>query len=252
MGVDARMFLRIKGKANHLSETTVRRLSYEIGTAFDNSFFFTMHPSQGVFNEIRRALEIMTPLADAREAEDYGLDAALVGRVVWSQDGDPIIADTDEQFIKVNLMGRYYGKGYERGNWPKLRACIFWLSTRVPNCEVWYGGDSGGICAANTVNLADLDLHWAINARRPYVRYESKFKSTLPAAGITPPVCQLCEVPMAECGGGREYSFFWCDGCGAKASKHINGTVAWAKLHEDYPSFDGVGNVIHRKDRMAG
>lgn len=255
MGVDAEMLVRIKGKQNQLSESEVRRVSYEIGTAFDNNFFFTMNPRQGVFKETRRALEIMRPLKDAAEAADYGLDSAHAGRVVWSQDGDPIVAAEDEQFIKVNLYGRYYGKGYERGDWPKLRACIFWLSTRIPNCEVWYGGDSSGICAehATPLFMADLDQHWVANARRPYVRYESPHKGMfgrMPKDDIEPPVCELCEVPMAEQGGSRDYSFFWCDGCGAKASKHYKGGFAWAGLHEDYPYFepDGLTAVKRKKD----
>lgn len=255
MGVDAEMFVRLKG-AHRLSEADVRRLSYEIGTAFDTGFFFTMNPQQGLFKETRRALEIMKPIASMEDAEDYGLDKEHVGRVVWSQDGDPIIADADEQFIKANLFGRYYGRGYERGDWPKLRACIFWLSTRIPNCEVWYGGDSSGICAerANGHFLADMDHHWALNARRPYVRYKSDFSGIIPKMpkdSIIPPVCTLCDVPMADQGGSRDYTFFWCDGCGLQASKHCNGTLAWAGLHEDYPSFDASGTVQHRKKNAA-
>ncbi len=256
MGVDAEIFVRIKGKSNWLSDADVRRLSYEIGTAFDTNFFFTMNPRQGVFKETRRALEIMKPIKDASDAEDYGLDADAVGHVVWTQDGDPIVAAEDEQFIKANLYHRYYGKNYERGDWPKLRACIFWLSTRIPNCEVWYGGDSSGMCAEHASGpfLAAMDSHWVFNARRPYVRYESPFKGTfgaMPKDNIVPPVCELCEVPMAECGGSRDYSFFWCDGCGVKASKHHMGTLAWAGLHEDYPNFDADGNPQHRKEHAA-
>lgn len=255
MGVDAEMFVRLKGQ-HRLIESDVRRLSYEIGTAFDTSFFFTMNPSQGVFKEPRRALEIMKPIADEQEAEDYGLEAEHVGRVVWTQDGDPIIADADEQFIKVSLYHRYYGKNYECGDWPNLRACIFWLSTRIPNCEVWYGGDSSGICAAhaNALFLADMDQHWVFNARRPYVRHKSDFTGIfgrMPKDDIVPPVCELCDVPMAEQGGSREYSFFWCDGCGAKASKHANGKLEWAGLHEDFPYFDAAGTAQRRKKDAA-
>lgn len=255
MGVDAEMFVRIKGARNWLSEADVKKLAYEIGTAFDTGFFFTMNPRQGVFKEERRALAIMRPIKDADEAADYGLGEECVGRVVWAQDGDPIIADEDEQFIKVSLYGRYYGKDYERGDWPKLRACIFWLAARIPDAQVWYGGDSSGCCAehANATFLAALDQHWVFNARRPYVRHKSDFSAlfgVLPTDRIEPPVCELCEVPMAKRGGSREYSFFWCDGCGTKASKHVNGTVAWAGLHEDYPRFEN-GEPVHRKKESA-
>lgn len=252
MGVDAEMFVRIKGKENWLSEDDVKRLAYEIGTAFDNQFFFTMNPRQGVFNKKRRALEIMRPLKDVSDAENYGLEADMVGHVVWSQDGEPIVAGDDEQFIKANLYHRYYGEGYERGDWPKLRACIFWLTVRIPAGEVWYGGDSSGICAkyADKSFLDAMDLHWAVHARRPYVRYESSFKPFLHGQ-VPVPICELCEVPMADCGGGGKFTFYWCDGCGQKASAHVNGTVAWAKLHDDYPTFDGNGNPVERRESAA-
>lgn len=251
MGVDAEMFVRISGKQNWLSEDEVKRLSYEIGTGFTSGFFFTMHPSQGVFNKVRYALNIIEPITDP---EDYGLSADAVGKVVWSQDGDPIIASEDEQFINVNLMGRYYGKGYERGDWPSLRACIYWLAVRIPQGEVWYGGDSGGCCAehASVQFLNDMDMHWALHTRRPYVRYESKFKGmfgSMPMDSVDPPICQLCDVPMADCGGSRDFGFYWCDGCGAKASKHHSGTTVFAKLHGDFPTFDAEGTPVHREER---
>jgi hypothetical protein len=253
MGVDAEIFVRLRGNSR-LTDEQVKRLSYEIGTAFDTEFFFTMNPRQGVFKETRRALEIMKPI-QASELEDYGLSKEFAGKVVWTQDGDEIVAGSDEQFIKVNLMGRYYGKGYERGSWPDLRACIFWLSTRLPNGEVWYGGDSGGMCAkhANSEFLAEIDQHWATYARRPYVRYESPFKGAfnMPADKIVAPVCNLCEVPMADCGGSSSYTFYWCDGCGLKASKHANGALEFAGLHENYPSFDSNGRVVRRRKEHA-
>lgn len=251
MGVDAEILVRISGKQNWLSGDEVKRLAYEIGTGFPSDFFFTMHPSQGLFKETRRALEIMKPIEDA---EYHGLDAEHLGKVVWTQDGDPIVAGDDEQFIKVNLYGRYYGPNYERGDWPSLRACIYWLSVRLPQAQVWYGGDSSGMCVqhATTQFLADMDMHWALHTRRPYVRYKNNFKGlfgAMPMDNVEPPICQLCEVPMADGGGSRDYGFFWCDGCGAKASKHHSGTTAYAKLHEDYPTFEVDGTPVHRKEQ---
>jgi len=254
MGVDAEMFIRIRGK-DRLTESQVRRLSYEIGTAFDTDFFFTMNPLQGLFNEERRALEIMQPIP-AEEVEDYGLEPQHAGKVVWAQDGDPIVAEDDEQFIRVNLYGSYYGPGYERGDWPKLRACIFWLSARIPQGRVWYGGDSGGCCVepADATFLAKLDMHWALHARRPYVRYKSDLSAIFgkkPTDSIVPPICNLCTEPMAGCGGSSSYSFFWCDGCGLKASKHISGQTEFAGRHEDYPSINEDGTVVRRKNGAA-
>jgi hypothetical protein len=256
MGVDAEMFVRIKGKQNWLSEDQVKRLSYEIGTAFPTDTFFVMNPRSLSYEgaEVRRALKIMPEIKDADDADYHGADSGHVGKVVWTQDGDPIVADDDEQFIKVNLWGRYYGPDYERGSWPTLRAIIFFLSETIPNGQVWYGGDSSGMCAerADSVFMAKMDRHWVNHARRPYVRYQSPGIGALfsyPAQRIVPPVCELCDVPMASCGGSRDYSFYWCDGCGQKASKHANGALEWAARHEDYPSFEPDGTVVRRKER---
>lgn len=252
MGVDAEMFVRIKSRGNWLTADDVKRLAYEIGTSFDTKTFFTMNPTQGVFKEERRALEIMQPLTDAETASDYGLEPDAVGKVVWTQDAEPIIADEDEQFIKVHLFHRYFGANYERGDWPKLRGVILWLTIRIPQGQVWYGGDSSGIEAqpATPAYLNAMDLHWALNGRRPYTRFKSDFSGIfgrMPKDDIVPPCCPLCAVPMADTGGSRDYTFFWCDGCGSKASAHVNGTVAWAGLHEDCPGFDDAGKVVPRK-----
>jgi len=247
MGVDARMFIRIKGRNNWLSGDQVKRLSYEIGTAFSTDTFFVTNPRQLSYEgqEVRRALSIVAPIKDA---EYHGLEPDFAAKVVWTQDGEPIVAEDDEQFVKVSLRGRYYGPGYERGSWPTLRAIIFFLTEAVPQGQVWYGGDSSGMCAehASPTFMAKMDRHWVNNARRPYVRYESKLKLGLPKDSIEPPICELCEVPMADCGGSRDFTFYWCDGCGQKASKHINGTTAWASRHKYYPGFDSEGNVIER------
>lgn len=251
MGVDAEMFVRIKGREQWLTDVDIKRLAYEIGSSVGSKALFQMNPTQGVFNKKRYALEAIQPTSREDEYFDEEYHGPFIGKTVWHQDGDPIVAGDDEQFIKVHLYGRYYGKGYERGDWPTLRGVITWLNIRIPFGQVWYGGDSSGQCAehASAQFMSDMDLHWAMNGRRPYMRYDSPFKGmfSLPTDSLESPVCELCEVPMIDSGGSRDYSFYWCDGCGAKASKHVNGSMAWAGLHEDCPSFDAEGNVVRRK-----
>jgi hypothetical protein len=48
--------------------------------------------------------------------------------------------------VEVNLSGRYFGPGYERGDLLEYCAIAEWLEVHFPGCRVWYGGgDSGGL-----------------------------------------------------------------------------------------------------------
>lgn len=243
MGVDAEMMVRIRGKENWLTADRVHELAYELSSSIGPEAFMICWGGEFPWHlDGKHALEIMKPLDEKRAGEYERPD--LVGKLVRFQDGDKIIADEDEQFIDVNLAGRYYGVDYERGNWPQIKAIAEWLNIRIPEGEVWYGGDSSGIC----MELFDenarerLTQYWATNGRRPYVHYSS---GILDKAKLD---CPFCKQPMANCGGGRDYSFLYCDGCGKKASKHMDGRTAWADRHMDYPIINAAGEFEQRKD----
>lgn len=245
MGVDAEMFVRISGKENHLSIEDVRQLSYEIGGAIGSNVFFPKNPQSKIFKgQSRGNLSIIEPFVD-----EYNEAPELIGDVVWFQDGDPIIAEKDEQFIKVNLYGRYYGVGYERGSWPNLKACIDWLQCRIPVGQVWYGGDSSGMTAkaCTTSYISELQSHWANNGRRPYTRYASNLRMPDYRKGVTVPVCELCDVKMAETGGSMNYAFYWCEGCGQKAVSHKVGKIHWVDEREEWPWLDDNGDIIEKQ-----
>ncbi|MFQ6309351.1 hypothetical protein [Lysobacter capsici] len=64
---------------------------------------------------------------------------------LYDQCGPDIDADPGECLLEVQMFGRYYGEGYERGD-PELYAVVAdWLEAQIPGCEIWYGGDSGGV-----------------------------------------------------------------------------------------------------------
>lgn len=227
MGVDAEMLVKVGGK--RLTAKRVKRLGYEMACTLGHKTFFITRNDPGQESEYLRelkyrALEIVQPYtkdeADENEASEE--DRALIGKVVWWQDGPPIVAEDDEQFLKVRLYGRYYGPGYERGDWPKLRAVIGWLHANIPHCEVWYGGDSSGMCAVHMTpaRIAAFDAHYYSNGHEPYV---SAFGNRL-GVNVT---CLTCEEPMRSSGGGRDYEFLHCDGCGASCVSDGRQTV-WA------------------------
>lgn len=232
MGVDARMIVRIRGEENWLTREDADRLAYELASSIGSDFFQIVWAGEFSFwPDGKRALEIIKPFTD--EHGEYEDSNELHGKIVKHQDGDPIIANDGEQFINVNLSGRYWGPGYERGNWPIIKAVAEWLETRIPQGEVWYGGDSSGICLErfDMTKRAEFSLHWALNGRRPYVTFGGRVGSSV--------ACPHCNAPLANCGGGQSYDFLWCDGCDRRASKHKDGRLVWAdtKWH-DYPSFN--------------
>lgn len=64
--------------------------------------------------------------------------------------------------IEVNTGMRYYGPGYERGDWPTIAGAILCLRAALPlGCRVFYGGDTtdDGPEATDEL-LAEYGLHW--------------------------------------------------------------------------------------------
>lgn len=136
MGVDARMFVRLKGRDNWLAEADVLKTAYDLASTIGSDYFSIYRADNAITKSCglapQHALKIEQPIKDAKDAEYNGVPEALIGKVVWTQDGDEIVADDDEQFVRVNVSARYYGRGYERGPWPVLRTIIEWLARRSP------------------------------------------------------------------------------------------------------------------------
>ena len=143
------------------------------------------------------------------------------------QDGDEILPEADEQFLEVHLSGRYWGPNYERGDWPAIRSVIEWFWIHLPDCEVWYGGDSSGICAVHMTDdvVTDYSYHYYKTGRSNYTRYRQN---------IAAPPCPICNVPMIDTGGcGTEITFYYCDGCGHKSIQNGN-SIKHLKENEDF------------------
>lgn len=235
MGIDAEILVRVRGRQNWLTEDQVARLAYSISEAIGHESFFTT-------NE-RRALHIVGPHMD-----EYEDDPGHKGKVVYHQDGPTIVADDDEQFIRVNLWGRYYGRGYERGNWPELCMIMQWLERRIPGSEVWYGGDSSGVCLEHfdADKRREVTNHWIDHGREPYTRHSTDglLIKARGWAGTESPICPVDKVPMIATGGSRDYDFWCCNGCGSKATAHKDGRIAWADPSKGYPRWNDSGSIV--------
>ena len=109
-------------------------------------------------------------------------------------------------------MSRYYGPGYERGDYATIYLVAQWIERMIPGGEVWYGGDSSGVNATRfdkDAREALLD-HFFEFGNGPY---ENGFGSGMPAVP-----CTFCgDEPMAHYGGYGTISYWECCGCGRKA-----------------------------------
>jgi hypothetical protein len=212
MGVDAKMFARIKGRGNWLADADELIAAYELASTFGYENFWIAKGGEHDRGDGHHALQIIRPISK-EEAVRYKLADNLVGRVVWSQDGEDIVAAPDEQFVCVHLQTRYYSEKYPRGDWLIVRAVAEWLELRFPGCEVWYGGDSSGICAEHF----DADRRAAIN--RYFLSSGHRAYTGRPPSNRDDVICPVCQVGMIGSGDGQEDSFYICDGCGKRVIK---------------------------------
>jgi hypothetical protein len=143
----------------------------------------------------------------------------------YEQDGPTIKPGPGEYFYEVHLWGRYYGKGYERGDLPSILAVDQWLGLRVPGCRVYYGGDSGGVLAKELTLTyrAELWGHFCKCGHEPY-RTNWQCYDIMDSR----PVCPLCKIEMRRFGGGNTYAAYECRGCGHSIETHDSGKT-WSR-----------------------
>lgn len=76
------------------------------------------------------------------------------------------------QTVELNTGWRYYGPGYERGDWPAIREVGDWFATVIGGRgEVRYGGDTADEWDALTPwpeVRRENDAHWERYGNEPY------------------------------------------------------------------------------------
>ncbi len=192
MGIDAEMLVRVRGQAPTAKQLKI--WSWHICEAlgaekFNNEPFC---------------------LATSYHREDLSPGKA------YSQDGEDILAESDETLIRIGIWTRFYAPGYERGDILFLCAVAEWCEANIPSCEVWYGGDSSGCCAAPfpEEERKKLRLHLYSKMGRDYFNYPIMEQDD----GLHPDTstCTRC-IPNAgpsRYGWGGNYAAYRCRGCG--------------------------------------
>jgi hypothetical protein len=180
--------------------------------------------------EMRRAIELTHrryPLD-----EDSGVPLAYrASGLCWTQDGETLYANPGEHFLEVSLWTRYYGIGYERGDLLTICAVAEWIEANLQPCEVWYGGDSSGVCVEpfGEAQRHALRRHLYGKQGREYFGYFAD-KSSFP----TPKPCGLCvagENRFNQHGFGGGYVAVNCGGCG-KSFETRDGGATWAEAKD--------------------
>jgi len=185
MGIDAEMFVKTKIK---FTGKELKRLAYELASSYGAGNFFIDREKRW---EGKHCLNFI---------DKYEQDSPIT-----------IYPKENEYFIRINLWTRYYGIRYERGDLPLILSVAEWMENKIPECEVWYGGDSSGIEAIHfdKKERTKLFKHFVTVNHTPYIRaFEYNHKEW----------CNFCDEPMVQYGFGGNYAAFRCTGCNYKYS----------------------------------
>lgn len=204
MGVDARILLKITNPTSWVDSKQLRQISARLADTIGYREFF-IDPEKD-----RHAISFVSD-DHVKYPEDYeqvmGKPYVHGAPAVWFQDGDEIIAQPNEQFLEVHLYSRYYGEEYARGDWTKIFFVLMWCVYNIPNVEVWYGGDSSGICAEHMTSerMNRMTQFYLTSGNETYwMNQKTEFK------------CDFCQRGVVNSGGGGTSEFYHCDSCGGE------------------------------------
>lgn len=213
MGVDAEILIKITKPESWLTEEQIRRASSRLTSVLGATKFF-LRPE-----EDRHALY----LYEKRYRDDS------------------IVMQPNEQFIGVNLWSRYYGEGYARGDWKTLCFAMLWMISNLKDSEVWYGGDSSGICAERMTpsRLMEITEFYLTSGNSTYWMNSS-----------TEMLCEFCQCGVVNSGDWQGHHFFHCDGCDSKWLVK-DGTLITKHTNEDDGPMDSfkVSNEVGNGSR---
>lgn len=146
-----------------------------------------------------------TATLTADEANDLAYDLAIRCRM----DDHPCITPSrhEPNVWQVAVWDRYFGAGYERGSWPRIRSVLAVLldwQQRELVSTVFYGGDHSDHPPPFTANdLAEMDGHFA------HGDWGYRSSDVLPARSDEParPLDSYGK-PMRICGGGPNVTIY--------------------------------------------
>lgn len=93
---------------------------------------------------IDAVIKAVGPVTDDQLAEANARVTEWIRHGLWAEPGNTALERYawEDDTIEVTSWWRYYGPGYERGPWPDIYRCIRAVQAWLPQCRVYYGGDS--------------------------------------------------------------------------------------------------------------
>jgi hypothetical protein len=183
--------------------------------------------------QLRRAIDLAGSSSFAYWFEDSDVpeDKRQAG-MFYTQDGDTVLAAPGEYLLELSLWTRYYGENYERGDILTICAVAEWIEANMQPCEVWYGGDSSGVCIEPFGDKRRRELRRHLYGQKGCDYFSSW--GTPPNA--MPPKCGLC-VPEEKrqqygSGMGGNFAAVSCGGCGKNFETRDGGTT-WQERKDD-------------------
>lgn len=136
----------------------------------------------------------------------------------------------NETTVSVNIWGRLYDFGYERGDWKNYYFIYLWIKQNVPEAKIYYYGDS----QSDEQELDDdratsLLFHYLDVGNAPYYEVFNDTDSDLPT-----PYCDLCKKVMNRFGWGNAglHGTWRCIGCDY-VMETKNGGVTYEEVKND-------------------
>lgn len=210
MGIDARIIIQT---TTEVTPEKLRDWSFAIAESLGAERFF-------IDRKERQAISL------TRDYDEQGRDGHI-----YYQDGPEVVSD--KTLLEVSVWTRYYGEGYERGDILFICAVAEWAEANIPDCEVWYGGDSSGVLlepfpAARRQELRNL-LYSAKG--RDYFKH-SWADSKSPRPDLSD--CKLCiedRLNQYGIGANGSYAAYLCPGCGERFITRDGGQT-WSNKDE--------------------
>jgi len=206
MGIDARILVRVPYEVDN---EQIKRWSWHIAASLGADKFF-LSPQQTEFGSPHGAFSKVD---------------------IWEQDGPDLCPKEGETFLEVNMWTRYYGPDYERGDILFICAVAEWCEQNIQGCEVWYGGDSSGVCVEPFPEEARRAMRrhlYTPDKGRAY--FDEYSPITFPhECNVRPDTsaCNLC-IPNhrpQRYGYGQNYGAYHCRGCGKNFITRDNGAT---------------------------
>lgn len=132
--------------------------------------------------------------------------------------------------VSLNIWGRLYDFGYERGNWKTYYFLYLWIKQNVHEAEVYYWGDSGSEeIELDDERAANILKHYLDNGYEPYQKVFDRPDPDLPT-----PYCDFCKKVMNRFGWGKGglHGTWQCLGCQYRMETN-NGGVTYEEVKDD-------------------